>query len=94
MVCKCIHGDYIDTILTYLSTARPIMDGDGRVIAILVGRPKDIKDEEWKQMEKEAVELIEKEQKNFVFTKKQQQHRRGPYPTVSTGVSFGGGQQV
>jgi hypothetical protein len=70
------------------------MDGDGRVIAILVGRPKDIKDEEWKQMEKEAVELIEKEQKNFVFTKKQQQHRRGPYPTVSTGVSFGGGQQV
>jgi hypothetical protein len=57
---------------------RPGPDGDGRIIAVLVGRPKNITDDEWKQMEKDAVELIEREQKGFVFTENSSSAGRVP----------------
>ena len=75
-------------------TARPILDHHRRVIAVLVGRPKDITDDEWEKMHQSAVETWQAEHSKFQFNCHQLNHRRAECPAVDGGPSFGGGQRV
>jgi hypothetical protein len=65
-----------------------IVDRDGRLIAILGGRPED---ENWQKVQDEAQEHLQ-EACDRLKTKKGCTHRRGEFATLSCGVSHGGGQ--
>lgn len=76
------------------SVAVPVLDNNGRVIAILAGRPKNETESSWRTVHDEALQAMLWGQKQASFTNKQLSHRRGKYPALSTGASFGGGQKV
>ena len=65
------------------------MDEDARLMVMLVGRPDDTT---WDQNGVEAAKAmnIAQMQGKFPCTS----HRRGKYPTVANGLSYGGGQKV
>jgi hypothetical protein len=65
-----------------------IVDRDGRLIAILGGRPKD---ERWERVQAEAQEHLQ-EALDRLEMEKGCSHRRGQFSTLSCGVSHGGGQ--
>lgn len=73
-----------------------ILDKDGRIIACFVGKPDD---PAWdsevipgacRAMDRAACKGVAK----GAFTKKDRVHRRGNFLSLTTGVSFGGGQKV
>ncbi|KAJ7106830.1 hypothetical protein C8R43DRAFT_1092014 [Mycena crocata] len=70
----------------------PIVDSKGRIIAVLGGMPADIED--WKLVADAAAKLLETRVQDGVFSAEQLYHRRAqePYPSVSCGISHGGGQ--
>ncbi|KAJ7271755.1 hypothetical protein C8J57DRAFT_1064979, partial [Mycena rebaudengoi] len=71
-----------------------ILDVDGRIIAILLGKPDD---PDWDAVVKDAHRAFERARRlalaRGVLRKKNTKHRRGNYTALTTGVSFGGGQQ-
>ncbi|PPR00627.1 hypothetical protein CVT26_012211 [Gymnopilus dilepis] len=66
-----------------------VADRDGRVIAILAGRPDD---PSWEAVQREAAELLEEARKTCTVPQKSQHHRRGAFTTLRCGFSHGGGQ--
>jgi hypothetical protein len=76
------------------STATPILDEGGRVIAILAGRPKSETEVSWRALHDEAFQAMARGQRQASFTANQLCHRRGEFFALSTGASFGGGQRV
>ena len=76
------------------STATPILNGAGQVIAVLAGRPIGEDDETWQALHDAANNALETARQKASFTTKQQSHRRGEFSALVTGVSFGGGQKV
>jgi hypothetical protein len=76
------------------STATPILNAVGQVIAILAGRPKGEDDKTWQALHDDAYNAMETARGKVSFTKKQLSHRRGEFSALVTGVSFGGGQKV
>jgi hypothetical protein len=76
------------------STATPILDKGGRVIAVLAGRPKSATEVSWHAVHDEAFQAMDRERKRASFTAGQSSHRRGEFFALSTGASFGGGQRV
>jgi hypothetical protein len=76
------------------STATPVLDKGGRVIAILAGRPKSATEASWHALHNEALQAMVRGQEQASFTAKQSSHRRGEFSALSTGASFGGGQRV
>jgi hypothetical protein len=82
-----IHG-----YCPHATVSRPVaiqLDEDARVMVMLVGRPDD---PTWDQNGVEAVEAMDIAQTQAVF--RHSSHRRGDYPTVANGLSYGGGQKV
>lgn len=91
-------------VLTALScsTTRPLVDKFKRIIGVLLGRPKN--DPTWEvQVTKglaDAMDEVRREGdamgKKGAWTKKQREDRRlgGQFITLTTGVSYGGGQRV
>ncbi|KAK6978070.1 hypothetical protein R3P38DRAFT_2580491 [Favolaschia claudopus] len=72
-----------------------ILDCEGRIIAILLGRPEE--EEEWEQVIRQIIELFNRVrksgEKSRAFRPKDLSHRRGRFAVLASGVSFGGGQQ-
>jgi hypothetical protein len=74
----------------------PIIDSHRRLIALLGGKPKDLLG--WKKVTDSAAHLLESLLPRAHFTVGDSLHRRAhpksPYPSVSRGLSHGGGQTV
>ncbi|KAJ7660090.1 hypothetical protein DFH06DRAFT_989193 [Mycena polygramma] len=73
------------------STSRPLVDKEGRVIAVLGGRPND---PQYLRLTEEAAEHMEDARTELNFRADQTKGRRGAFSSASAGISFGGGQQV
>ncbi|KAJ7065088.1 hypothetical protein B0H15DRAFT_794640, partial [Mycena belliarum] len=73
-------------------TSIPLVDSKGRVIAVLGGMPRDLAG--WKLVTDTAAKLFAERVGEGSFTLDQLHHRRAqePYPSISRGVSHGGGQ--
>ncbi|KZT03240.1 uncharacterized protein LAESUDRAFT_660356 [Laetiporus sulphureus 93-53] len=69
---------------------RPLVDCDGRVFGALAGCPRD---PQWGDVAKEAGDFILRSKELCVFSPKQATHRRGNYPSLAEGISYGGGQK-
>ncbi|KAJ7934058.1 hypothetical protein B0H13DRAFT_1951670 [Mycena leptocephala] len=70
----------------------PITDSLGRIIAVLGGTPRDT--EGWRAITDRAANLMEAKANRLSHSKEELHHRRAqePYPSVSRGPSYGGGQ--
>ncbi len=75
----------------FVSETVPIIDAQHRHYILLVAPPQT---DEFKRCVDAAVNELKRERKNCSFTAEQQEHRRGRYPALSTGVYFGGGMEV
>ncbi|KAJ7458375.1 hypothetical protein B0H11DRAFT_1737939, partial [Mycena galericulata] len=69
-----------------------IIDSKGRIIAVLGGMPKDVAG--WKVATDRAARLFAEGAGQGSFSADQIHHRRAqePYPSISRGISHGGGQ--
>ncbi|KAI0352548.1 hypothetical protein OH77DRAFT_1408860 [Trametes cingulata] len=72
------------------SRPRPILDKAGRVFAVLAGRPRDATG--WADVTARAQAAFEKARAEYRFNPTQVSHRRGEYPIIGAGFSYGGGQ--
>lgn len=70
-----------------------IVDKQGRIIAVLAGRPRG---DDWTELTEELAGLLSKAGSKMTFSRKQRSggHKRGDFPSVSVGTSFGGGSKV
>ncbi|KAI9056573.1 hypothetical protein FKP32DRAFT_1586074, partial [Trametes sanguinea] len=68
----------------------PILDKNGRVFAVLAGRPQDC---HWDTINSNLQDLFERARDAYSLDEKQTDHRRGTYAAIGAGISFGGGQQ-
>lgn len=73
-----------------------ILDSDGRVVAVLVGRllKKSGEYDDWPQVVvglEAAINLLERDS---TCSDRQSDHRRGPHRAKAFGVFHGGGQKV
>lgn len=68
-----------------------IIDDEGRIIAVLVGRPVG---DDWPYVVAGLEAAINQLGKAAKFTEEECDHRRGPLPAMDFGVSHGGGQKV
>jgi hypothetical protein len=69
----------------------PILDREGRLVAILAGRPTD---ESWPEMTRQGAEELEEARGRCHIPAKSRRHRRGQFVALRCGVSHGGGQKV
>jgi hypothetical protein len=74
-----------------LSTPRPVIDREERIISMLAGKPRD---PTWTNVESNATGALHEGGKQASFSQEQRMHRRGDYPALGVGVSFGGGRRV
>ncbi|KAI0643566.1 hypothetical protein C8Q79DRAFT_1012149 [Trametes meyenii] len=68
-----------------------LADAQERVVAVLAGRPEDTS---WDEVVKEANRAMEATAKKCTFQEQHLNHRRGFFPALATGFSYGGGQKV
>lgn len=72
------------------SKTRPLLDAAGRAFAIFAGHPDD---PNWKRdVHDPAVEAMEAARAQCKVSEARQYHRRGHFPPLSAGDSYGGGQ--
>lgn len=67
-----------------------LLDAFERIIAVLVGRPGC--DPSWEAMHIAAADKLEEARGRCKLSKKDTHHRRGHFPALASGISFGGGQ--
>lgn len=72
-------------------TPRPILDKNLKVVAVLVGRPRDTG---WGAVHQAACEAVARGRSRLNLCEGQASHRRGSFPALAVGVSFGGGRKV
>ncbi len=72
--------------------ARPLLDKASRVFAVLVGSPRDA--EGWAQVNADAQQALDAARSAYKLDPKQVSHRRGSFPAIAAGISYGGGQKV
>lgn len=71
----------------------PLVDRKRRLLACVGGMPKDA--DRWKSEVIEPLEeAIETGSRGVKFSKKEKDHKRGPFPATAIGVSHGGGETV
>jgi len=70
-------------------TPTPIIDQEGRLVAILAGHPED---DSWHQLSKEGAEALEEARRRCKIPAKAGRHRRGQFISLRCGVSHGGEQ--
>jgi hypothetical protein len=71
-------------------TSAFIVDREERIIVSLMGSPNN----DWESTCQQTVIDIEAAAAKCRFTDQDKQHRRGSYPALAYGISFGGGQTV
>ncbi|KAH9855407.1 hypothetical protein C2E23DRAFT_724304 [Lenzites betulinus] len=69
---------------------RPILDKTSRVFAVLAGRPRD---PNWDDVNRELQAAFDTTREAYALEPKQMDHRRGAFPAVTAGISYGGGQK-
>lgn len=69
-------------------TCRPILDRNGIEFANLIGQPA------WGDLNAQLMKILETARSAYTFSKKDVENRRGEFPSVACGISFGGGQKV
>ncbi|KAM6499217.1 hypothetical protein JOM56_004725, partial [Amanita muscaria] len=67
-----------------------LLDREGVVVGALAGRPRD---ETWETVHNTAFKALRTAGKSMGYNPKETSNRRGSFPTVAHGISFGGGQQ-
>ena len=72
------------------SSPMPIVDVNGKVIAVFAGHPAD---PVWEKKQHEACEKLEKARETIQEKDSNQTPRRGEFKTMRCGVSHGGGQK-
>ncbi|KAH9841960.1 uncharacterized protein C8Q71DRAFT_854306 [Rhodofomes roseus] len=70
-------------------TAVPILDHEGRVIALLAGHPADAT---WHKVTDDLINDLKALERDFKLEKKHSEHQRGDVVAVDFGISFSGGQ--
>lgn len=89
---------FYDTIITHVHcrNTRPIVDSHNKVIGVIGGRPKDAQG--WEKLQREASDIIEQAQPKMHFGNAnmdtRQRDKKKPYKSMTTGILYGGGQQV
>ncbi|TDL20005.1 hypothetical protein BD410DRAFT_726349 [Rickenella mellea] len=75
-------------------TPRPVVDEGGRTFMVLAGRPDDRQFDckSWGDVTMEAERRLEVDGEMLIFDIKDVQHRRGDFPAINVGLSFGHGQ--
>ena len=73
------------------SDPTPILDHRQRTIGICAGRPDD---PTWEKTQQDAASLLKDARERCRFPSKSLYHRRGQFPALARGASFGGGQSV
>lgn len=68
-----------------------VVDKAGRIIAVLAGKPRD---DNWDAVMTELTAQIKDARGSMTFSKKQEAHKRGKFPSVAVGTLFGGGSKV
>jgi hypothetical protein len=72
-----------------------IVDAEGRIIAVLLGRPEgDDWDEVIKEMERLMKALHRRGRKLGIFSAKKESHRRGKFDILNDALTMGPGQRV
>lgn len=69
--------------------ARPIVDKNNRIFAVLAGQQND---SSYADAADEALELIMLEGEQAAFARGEKSHRRGQFPALAVGISYGKGQ--
>jgi len=69
----------------------PILSKNQEVFIVLAGRPED---ETFLSDLKDLKGAMELARDRLTFPKGSEHHRRGQYPSFSTGISYGGGSKV
>ncbi|KAF5353901.1 hypothetical protein D9756_007287 [Leucocoprinus leucothites] len=72
-------------------TTHLLLDRKKRVIGVLLGQPRD--SEGWKKVHDAAYEAFQTVASKLSYSKKELSQRRGDFPAVAHGISFGGGQE-
>ncbi|KAK0483110.1 hypothetical protein EDD18DRAFT_1043054, partial [Armillaria luteobubalina] len=70
---------------------RPIVDREGRIVAVMAGQPHD---PSYSAACMEVHDAILREGAAANFCKPSTSHRRGDFPAVNVGISYGKGQRV
>lgn len=78
-------------LLFYCRSSAAITDDGDRVIGVLCGQPED---PTWDKCHHNAAEAVKEAGDNLRFPRGADSHRRGDFPAVAVGASFGGGQRV
>ena len=78
-------------MLSSSSKTLPITTPSGYIIALLAGRPAS---ETWDICMRELTGKMIMARDALNFVDKEAKHRRGAYPSVNTGISYGGGAKV
>jgi hypothetical protein len=75
----------------------PIEDHTGRIFCVCIGEPNDDGqpgEQKWSKATEDVEGQMKEAREQCSFDFKDLHHRRGPFPALAAGVSFGGGQQV
>lgn len=72
------------------SAAVPIVDSEGRIVAVLAGRPSN--DSSWNLVAAEAANELDSKRPMLRFRNEEVAHRRGNFAAKGYGISHGGGQ--
>ncbi|KAI0366148.1 hypothetical protein BV20DRAFT_952880 [Pilatotrama ljubarskyi] len=72
------------------SQPRALLDKHDKVFAMLVGSPKD--QQAWAEVNAEVQTAFDEARREYKLDLKQENHRRGSFPAVAAGISYGGGQ--
>ncbi|KAH9857331.1 hypothetical protein C2E23DRAFT_721296, partial [Lenzites betulinus] len=81
--------ELVDIGFDYISTPRPILSREGKVIAVLVGQPRDAN---WHDVNTEMQEIMENARDAYQPPPQKAGEGRGDFISMSTGISYGGGQ--
>ena len=92
-VCECFFniGSRQTKLTTSCRKTVPIRTKSGLLIALLAGQPSA---PSWGVKMKVLEQAVESARLKMLFRDEQTSHRRGNYPTVATGISYGGGAMV
>ncbi|KAF8342358.1 hypothetical protein F5887DRAFT_1215900 [Amanita rubescens] len=67
-----------------------LLDKNGYIVGVLLGMPRDVKG--WKEAQGMAFVALDKAADVICPRAKEASHRRGEFPSLPHGISFGGGQ--
>ncbi|KAF8324494.1 hypothetical protein F5887DRAFT_902786 [Amanita rubescens] len=67
-----------------------LLDRNRNIVGVLVGQPKDVVS--WSCVHNDAFGILGDVASKLYFSDEERLHRRGFYPSIAHGISFGGGQ--